>query len=113
MDHRVDEETGVRVVRLEGPIDVSRSLELRDVLGEEISGPDARVLVDLRDVTLIDSSGIGVFVTAHRRADAAGAGFALAEPGANVGRVFELTRTNRLLRIYGTLDEGVQALAGA
>lgn len=111
MNHTVDDNDGVRVVHLTGPIDVSRSHELRDLLGQQISGPDARVLVDLTDVTLIDSSGIGVFVTAHRRADAAGAGFGLAGPGANVGRVFELTRTNRLLRIYGTLDEGLQALA--
>ena len=113
MTHTIDDDGGVRVVHLAGAIDVSRSSELRDVLGQEISGPQARVLVDLSAVTLIDSSGIGVLVGAHRRAGAAGAALVLAQPGANVGRVFELTRTNRLLRIYETLDEGVQALHAA
>jgi anti-anti-sigma factor len=113
MNHTIDDDGGVRVVHLSGPIDVSRSSELRDVLGQQINGPQSRVLVDLREVTLIDSSGIGIFVSAHRRADAAGAEFVLAQPGANVGRVFELTRTNRLLRIYDTLDEGVKALSAA
>lgn len=113
MTHSIDDNGGVRVLHLSGPIDVSRSSELRDVLGQEISGPQARVLVDLREVTLIDSSGVGIFVSAHRRADAAGAELVLAQPGANVGRVFELTRTNRLLRIYPTVDEGVKALSAA
>jgi anti-sigma B factor antagonist len=112
ISYRIEEDSGLTIVRLEGPLDVAGAHELRDVLGERITGAGARVLLDLRDVTLIDSSGVGVLVGAHRRADAAGAGFALAGARATVGRVFALTRTDRLLRIYATVDEGVQALAG-
>lgn len=110
--HTIEEDSGVRVVRLDGPIDVSGAHELRDVLGGQITGAEARVLVDLREVTLIDSSGVGVLVTAHRRADAAGGAFAIAGARDTVGRVFELTRTNRLLRIYPTVAEAVRALRG-
>ncbi len=113
MEYRVDTHDGVQVVRLEGPTDVSQALELRDLLGREIDGPSARVLLDLSRVTLVDSSGVGVFVSAHRRAESAGAAFALAEPTSGVGRVFELTRTNRLLRIFPTVEDGLQALRGS
>jgi len=113
MNYCVQQDDGVRVVHLEGPTDVSQAIALRELLGQQIDGPAARVLVDLSDVTLVDSSGVGVFISAHRRADATGAKFALAGPGAGVGRVFELTRTNRLLDIFPSVDEGVEALRAA
>jgi anti-anti-sigma factor len=110
MDYTVDLQDGVRIVRLRGPTDVSQALELRELLGKEIDGPAARVLLDLSQVTLVDSSGVGVFVAAHRRAAGAGSSFALAGATGVVGKVFELTRTNRLLRIFPTVEEGLEAL---
>jgi anti-sigma B factor antagonist len=110
MDYRIDTEGAVKLVRLSGPVDVSQALQLRELLGAQIEGPGARVLVDLSEVTLIDSSGIGVMVSAHRRADAAGAGFVLAGAAASVARVFSLTRTDRLLRLFDSVPEGVEAL---
>jgi anti-sigma B factor antagonist len=115
MEHRTEIQDGVKIVHLSGPLDVSQALGLRELLGAEIDGPGARVLVDLSDVPLIDSSGIGVMVGAHRRADGAGAGaaFAIAGAGTTVARVFALTRTDRLLRLYDTVAEGVEALRAA
>jgi anti-anti-sigma factor len=111
VEYTVDESDGVRVVHLQGPIDVSGAMALRDLLGQQIDSPAARVLLDLEGVTLIDSSGIGILVTAHRRADGQGARFALAAARDTVGRVFELTRTNKLLQIHPTVAEGVNALS--
>ena len=112
MDHEISERDGVKVVHLHGPIDVSRAMTLRDLLGAQIDSPAARVLLDLTDVSLIDSSGIGILVTAHRRADSQGARFGLAGATGTVARVFEMTRTNKLLSIYETVDEGVTGLGG-
>ena len=110
MDYDVREQDGVTVLAPRGPIDVSRALELRDVIAGLVGDPGRRVLVDLSEVTLVDSSGIGIFVTAHRQAETSGAAFALAGAPGPVGRVFELTRTNKLLRIYASVDEGLSAL---
>lgn len=112
MDHEITTEGAVRVVHLHGPVDVSRAMDLRELLGAQIDGPDARVLLDLTDVPLIDSSGIGILVTAHRRADSQGARFAVAGAAGTVARVFEMTRTNKLLSLFDTVDEGVAALGG-
>lgn len=97
-------------MHLHGPIDVSRAMELRDLLGPLIDSASAGVLVDLTDVSLIDSSGIGILVTAHRRADGQGARFGLAGAAGTVARVFEMTRTNKLLSLYATVEEGVADL---
>ena len=111
MEHEITERDGVKVVHLHGPIDVSQAMALRDLLGAQIDSPSARVLLDLTDVSLIDSSGIGILVTAHRRADGQGARFGLAGATGTVARVFEMTRTNKLLSLYDSVDEGVAALA--
>lgn len=110
MEHEIEEHDGVRVIRLRGPVDVSASMALRDLLGQQIDSAAARVLLDLSGVPLIDSSGIGILVTAHRRADGQGARFALAGAAGPVARVFEMTRTNKLLAIYDDVDGGLAAL---
>ena len=113
MEHEVREHDGITVLAPHGPIDVGHALDLRNLIAGSVEVAGARLLVDLTHVTLIDSSGVGIFVTAHRQAEAVGAQFALANPVGPVGRVFEMTRTNKLLRIYASLDEGLAALRGA
>lgn len=112
MEHDISEQEGVRVLHLRGPVDVSAAMGLRDLLGGLIDTPAARLLVDLGAVPLIDSSGIGILITAHRRAVAQGARFALAAPAGPVARVFEMTRTNKLLDIHADVEGGVAALRG-
>lgn len=113
MDADVRDADGITVIAPRGALDVSSALELRDLLAGPIGEAGRGVLVDLSEVTLVDSSGIGVFVTAHRNADAAGAFFGLAGAVGPVGRVFEMTRTNKLLRIYDTVDDGLASLRQA
>lgn len=110
MEFTVNEDGGRRIVRPDGALDVSEAIHLREVLGEQLDGPGARVLVDLSAVRIVDSSGVGILVTAHRRAATLGARLVLAGAQPTVRRVFELTRTDRLLRIVPTLAEGVEAL---
>lgn len=107
MDAEVRAADGITVIAPQGPLDVAAALELRDLLEGPVGGRGNRVLLDLTHVTLVDSSGVGVLVAAHRQAEAAGATLALAGAVRTVGRVFEMTRTNKLLRIHETVDEGL------
>ena len=112
MEYRVNEDDGVTVLGLEGDIDVSQAPELRDVLGPLVGREAGRLLLDLTGVRFIDSSGVGLLVTAQRRAAETGSQLVLAGPQPAVTRVFELTRTNRVFRIFPSVDEGRAALAG-
>lgn len=110
MEHTLDTDDGVTIVALKGDIDVSQAPALRDLLGQVMDGSSTRVLLDLTDVGFLDSSGLGLLVTAHRRAADSGWAFGVAGAGSSVSRVFELTRTTRLLRIFVSRQEGVEAL---
>src|SRR5688572_25008676 len=96
---------GVTVLKLTGDIDVSQSLDVREAVGAAIDsgGP---VVVDLTDVRFIDSSGIGILVTAHRRQPN---GFGVVGATGAVRRALELTRTDRILRLFDTEADAVAA----
>ena len=99
---------GVAVLKLAGDVDVSQSLAVRDAVGAAIEA-GRPVVVDVSAVRFIDSSGIGILVTAHRRAPEA---FAVAGPVDAVRRALELTRTDRILRLFDSVDEAVAAVKG-
>ena len=110
MEQDIRTESDVTVITITGVIDVASSLELRETLASMLGTAGARVLLDLSNVSLIDSSGIGILIGAHRHADGAGATLVLAAPAGPAARVFELTRTNKLLRIEPTVEQGLAAL---
>ncbi len=78
---RCEQRDGGVVVVAEGEIDLSTSPAVR----EQLRAPDAQapvVVLDLRDVTFMDSSGHGAIVGQHKRAREHGFRFALAIGGA-------------------------------
>ncbi|MDP9393612.1 MAG: STAS domain-containing protein [Actinomycetota bacterium] len=106
MDRRDD----AVVVRVDGDVDVSHTLELRDVLADAMDGGAASVVLDVGGVDFIDSAGVGLLVTAHRRAQGAGGAFLIADVTPTVARVLQLTRTDRLLDVHPGVDEALAAL---
>jgi anti-anti-sigma factor len=100
---------GAVVVAARGEIDMSTSPELRAALRD----PDVRaalVVLDLREVTFMDSSGLGVIVGQNKRAREEGYRFAVAVEGAaGVRRILELSGLLEVLQVVATPDE---ALAG-
>lgn len=112
MDHEIRNERGVTIVVLHGDVDVARGLALRDLLGELLGGPPGALVVDLTDVRFLDSSGVGLLVTSHRRAKEESRDFAIAGAGDAVRRTLQLTRTDRILTLYDSLDDALEALGG-
>ena len=69
MDLRVDSTTDGQVLTLvgRGEIDYA-TLDILETELDKATASDAEsVVVDMRDVTYIDSAGLGVLVKAHRR----------------------------------------------
>ena len=52
----------VSVVTVAGEVDVYTAAQLRSVLDEEIGAGHARLVVDLDEVSFLDSTGLGVLV---------------------------------------------------
>lgn len=87
----VQAERETAVVALEGEIDLSTAPEAERRIGDAESREPGKLVVDLRRVTFMDSSGLRLLLTAHRRAEQAGREFALVRGAASVDRLLEVT----------------------
>lgn len=85
-----DQKAGELLVRLYGEFDILAFGEVDQLLTDAQSDTNERVVVDLRTVEFIDSSGIRALVRAHKRAVDSGGEFRLIRGPKTVHRVFEL-----------------------
>lgn len=99
------------VVRPSGELDAATADQLDRAL-RKVAAPGVDLVVDLRGLTFIDSSGIGLLLAWHGRARTAGASFELIQGDACVRRVFELCDVDRLLR-FRTADVDEEDLVGS
>ena len=83
-------------IRVRGELDLSDAPELGRLLdAERAAGHD--LVVDLREMTFIDSSGLAVLVWAAQSAAASGRGLRLVAPPPPVMRTFYVTGLHELL----------------
>src|SRR5215208_3687710 len=84
---------GDALIALAGELDLSGAPELDQEIEALSQNPDVRrVILDLRGLEFLDSSGLRVVALADRRLSAGGRTLALIRGSDSVQRVFEITR---------------------
>jgi anti-sigma B factor antagonist len=103
---------GVTVVRPSGErLDIEVAADFRAMLLSLIEQGHRRLVVDLSDVSFIDSSGLGALVSALKtlkRSDNGG-DVRLARVQAPVVSLLEIIRLNRVFTTYPTVEQAVQS----
>lgn len=82
---------GWPIVRVAGEVDIQTSPALEDQLRSVVDQGHASVLVDLGEVTFLDSTGLSALIGGLRRCQAAGGELRLVSPRPNVRKVLEIT----------------------
>ncbi len=67
------------------------------------------MVLDLSGLTFCDSTGITVFVTAHRRSQAAGSSLGLAGVSPAQMRVLQMVGLDEVFTFHADVDEAVRA----
>jgi anti-sigma B factor antagonist len=89
---------GLTLVALRGELDLSSSPRLAETL-EALAGEDRRVVLDLRDLQFMDSTGLAVILRYHQRAKDARFDLVVVRGPEPVDRVFRVTQTDTLLEL--------------
>ena len=113
---RVDERehirgTGTIVLAVHGDADLHGAEELESKLTEVIEEGPSAVVVDLSEVTFLDSMVLGVLVQGLKRLRARGGRLRVVVPRTEVRRIFELTHLDRLFELDSTREEALIATA--
>jgi len=86
----------VYTVACTGDVDASATKPLRDATLLALNSRCPLIVVDLREVTFIDSSGLSSLLLAHKAAEIAGVDFQVIAAPPRVVRAFELAGIGRL-----------------
>lgn len=95
------------VIRPAGRLDVIAAPQLRSVVADAVAAGAARIVIDLVEVTVLDSSGLGALIGAMRTARQAGGDLRIARPNDQALMVLELTTMDRVLRPHSTIESAL------
>ena len=93
---RVSEQNGAAELHLRGELDLESAGAVEKELLRALNG-HSRLVLDLSDLTFMDSTGISVLVRAKREYDQRNADFVVRLGGSSVRRVLDLVRVTEFL----------------
>ncbi|MCW2792264.1 MAG: anti-anti-sigma factor [Nocardioides sp.] len=98
---------GAAVLRLEGRLNMVAASRVRSAIEEAVDGGRPRVVVDLTEVTFMDSSGLGALIAGLKRARQASGDLRITGVSPQVATVLQLTNLDRVLRAHPSIDAAI------
>jgi anti-sigma B factor antagonist len=104
----------VAVLDLDGRIVLGEeSSTLRETVKGLLAAGRKKIVLNLSNVTQIDSSGLGTLVAAHSSAKAAGASLRLCNLGARFNELLQVTKLYTVFDVSDNEADAVRAMASA
>lgn len=105
--HEVD---GVTVLTLDGRIVLGEETsKLRETVKNLVSDGKKKLVLDMKNVTMIDSSGLGALVAAYSSAKSAGASLRLCNLGAHFNQLLQITKLLTVFDVSKTEEDAVRS----
>lgn len=98
---------GWTVVSVFGEVDVATAPELKERLTGLVNNGRAKLVLDLSGVDFLDSTGLGMIVSALKRARTHGGDLRIVCTESRITRLFEITGLDKALTVLPTVDSAV------
>ena len=92
-------------VSVAGELDLATAPRLEEALRAAEESDAKTVLLDLRELDFMDSTGLRAIISADQRARESGHHFAVVQGDENVKRVFEVTRLHERVQIVDAPED--------
>jgi len=102
---------GIVVVRLAGRLNAVSSPEAKERLKHLAAEASSSLVLDLSDLSFIDSSGLSALVAGYKAAAEAGGSLKLARMMPQVSEVFSLTHLDRVFETYPDLETALSSFS--
>lgn len=100
-------DSGELIMQLDGELDALTATAIRPQIEAVVCDCSQAVVMDMSDVTFIDSSGVGLIVYVFKRLRAAGRAFSLIGVHGQVRELLELLRVDKALPVSFLAAAGV------
>lgn len=102
---------GVLTVQIEGELDMQGAQSFREIVDHALDTSGVKhILLNLENVSFIDSSGLGVILGRYKRISLSGGRMAAANVQPQVARILELSGLFRIIGNYNTEAEALSQL---
>ena len=101
---------GVGIVRVSGEIDLTNARLLAEMLDAAL-GDRRTIIVDLAEVSTIDSTGLNVLIRMHEQCVRRKTDIAVVFTSRNLRRIFSVLSLENVFRIFPTVDAALRALS--
>jgi anti-sigma B factor antagonist len=100
---------GIHLIRMEGPLDSMTYDQFKDFLDTIAAQPHARIVLDCRNLSYVNSRGITLLAHFQRTLSSSLAFFGIAALNARILKAIELLGVGKLVRLYPTVEEAMAA----
>lgn len=112
MDIDVRKQANTQVIRLKGDLKIGQPAEsLRKVFEELMASNEVRFVINMQDVNMVDSSGIGVLVRCLTTAKQRGGSVKLVNPSKLTLQTLKMVGLLPLFNVYTQEDQAIAAFA--
>ncbi len=112
MDINVRKRSKVQVVQLRGPLRLGAAVDgLRKILEQALGDGDSHIVLNLAEVAMIDSSGVGLLVRFLATSKQRGGNIKLVQPSKFAVQTLRLVGVLNLFEIFDNDDAAVESFA--
>jgi anti-sigma B factor antagonist len=110
LDTKYREEQGYKILEVEGEIDVYTAPQFKEAVNKIIAGGQKDLIVDMSQVSYMDSSGFGTLLSATKRLRPEGGTVNLVSVNSAIDRMLRITRLNTVFGIYSTTSDAIESI---
>lgn len=99
------------IIKLKGELDHHSAEEFRKIFAVEWGKDGAQnLIVDFKEVTFMDSSGVGALIGRYKQVDRRGGKVAICNPSRMVARLIEMSGLLRIISVYRDEQEALKKI---
>lgn len=104
---KTEDQNGVLIVEMPERMVMANAPQVRNEIKEIISSKSSKIVIDLRPVEFVDSSGLSVLISSLNAAKELGGDVVLLDPSKTVRSLIELTRLHHVFQIFQDVDSAI------
>ena len=103
----------VLYIHLEGELDHHSAKGFKEEIEKAFAPTDWRhIIFDLKEVSFMDSSGIGMIIGRYKNANERGGTVAIAGMSPELSRIYQISGLAKIINSYADVEEAEEALNG-
>lgn len=114
MKFEVTEFNGIKIIKLTGQVRISTQNEFKDYLDNLVKENEGKIVIlNMDGVVYMNSIGLGIIIDTYKKFKETNGRLVLCNLLPDIMNLFEVTRLNRFIEIFGNESEAVNVVTSA